>query len=313
MEKRKLGRGGPEISAIGYGAWEAGGDQWEPGRSDREAVDAMRAAIDAGINWIDTAEAYGHGHSEELVRQAIDGRRDEVFVFTKVASFVSGVRPDEIRKAIRGSLSRLGIDHVDLYQIHWPAEDIVRAEEMWATLAELAEEGLTRYVGVSNFDRDLIERCMAIRHVDSVQNQFSLLHQKDRDELLPWLAEKGIGYLGYAPLAFGLLTGAITEETRFPTEDWRSGKRNVGYYQEYFAPEIRGRHLRRVEALRPVAERLGVPLSTLALRAALEVPGITGVIAGTRNPRHVAENARAGGLDLDPDVVEEIDAIFRGD
>lgn len=311
MEMRRLGSAGPEISVIGYGAWEAGGDLWEPGRSDREAVDAMRAAIDAGMNWIDTAEAYGHGHSEELVGEAIRGRRDEVLVFTKVASFISGVRPNEIRKAIHGSLSRLGIDHIDLYQIHWPAEDVLRAEEIWATMAELADEGLTRFVGVSNFDRDLIERCMRIRHVDSVQNQFSLLHQRDRDGLLPWLAERGIGYLGYAPLAFGLLTGAITESTRFPEEDWRSGNRNIGYYREYFSPDVVGVHLQRVDALRPVARRLGVPMPTLALRAALEVPGVTGLIAGTRNSRHVLENAGAGSLELDPEVVVEIDEIFR--
>ena len=311
MEMRKLGRNGPEISVVGYGAWEAGGDEWEPDRSDRDAVEAMRAAIDAGMNWIDTAEVYGSGRSEELVGEAVRARRDEALVFTKVAHFGSGARPDDIREAIRGSLQRLGVEYVDLYQIHWPAEHVVPVEETWGAMAEAQDEGLTRFIGVSNFDRDLVERCLTIRHVDSVQNQFSLLQQRDRDALLPWLAERGIGYLGYAPLAFGLLTGVITEETTFADEDWRSGKRDVGYYDHYFAPDVIGDHLARVDALRPVAERIGAPLATVALRAALEVPGVTAVIAGTRKVSHVRENARAGELEVEPADVKEIDSIFR--
>ncbi len=306
-----LGKSGPEISVIGFGSWEAGGDEWEPDRSDRDAVDAMRAAIDAGVNWIDTAEVYGSGRSEELVGEAIRGRRDDVLVFTKVAHFGSGARREDVHRAIRASLSRLGVDHVDLYQIHWPAEHVVPVEETWEAMSEVADEGLTRMIGVSNFDRGLVERCLAIRHVDSVQNHFSLLQQRDRDELLPWLAERGIGYLGYAPLAFGLLTGAIDEGTRFADEDWRSGKRDVGYYDQFFAPGVIGEHLRRIDGLRPIAERLGVSLPTLALRAAVEVPGVTGVIVGSRNARHVRENASAGDVELDPGALSEIDAIFH--
>ena len=310
METRTLGSNGPEISVVGLGTWEAGGDQWGK-RSDDDTIRAMHAALDAGINWIDTAEAYGGGRSEELVGEVLRERRDEVLVFTKVAHFASGLQPDDIRRAVRGSLKRLGIDRVDLYQIHWPAEHVVPVEEAWSTMAQVADEGLARHIGVSNFNRGLIERCLAIRRVDSVQNRLSLLAHRDRDTLLPWLAEQGIGFLGYSPLAFGLLTGSITRETTFEPDDWRSGQGDVGYYDEYFAPGVIGPHLDKVERLRAIAERLDVPVGTLALRAVLEIDGVTGVIVGSRDERHVRDNAAAGDLRLDDQTRREIDGIFR--
>lgn len=311
MEMRTLGRRGPAISVVGFGTWEAGGDQWGS-RPDADSLRAMHAAIDAGVNWIDTAEAYGGGRSEELVGEVLRERRDEVLVFTKVAHFASGLRPEDIRRAIRGSLKRLGTDRIDLYQIHWPAEHLLPVEDAWGTLAELAEEGLAVHVGVSNFDRALIERCLPIRHVDSVQNRLSLLAQRDRDDLLPWLAERGIGYLGYSALAFGLLTGRISRETRFEPGDWRNGHGDVGYYDEYFAPDVIGPHLDRVDRLRAVAGRLDVPVGTLAIRAMVELSGVTGVIVGSRDERHVRENARAGELRLDEATRREVEAIFLG-
>lgn len=311
MEMRRLGSNGPKISVIGLGTWEAGGDQWGK-RSDDDTIRAMHAAIDAGMNWIDTAESYGGGRSEELIGEVLRDRRDEVLVFTKVAHFASGLRRDDIRRAISGSLKRLGIDRVDLYQIHWPAEHIVPVEEAWSTMAEVADDGLARHIGVSNFDRTLVERCLAIRQVDSVQNRLSLLAQRDRDSLLPWLAEQGIGYLGYSPLAFGLLTGSITRETTFEPDDWRSGQGDVGYYDEYFAPEVIGRHLDKVERLRAIAEGLGVTTGTLTLRAVLEITGVSGVIVGSRDERHVRDNTWAGEFRLDDETKREIDAIFVG-
>jgi aryl-alcohol dehydrogenase-like predicted oxidoreductase len=311
VETRQLGKNGPDISVVGCGAWEAGGSMWDSGRSDRESIDAMRAAIDAGMNWIDTAEAYGEGKSEELVGKAVAGRRDHVLVFTKVAHFASGIRPEEIGAAIRRSLRRLGVEQIDLYQIHWPAERIVPIEEAWGAMARLADEGLARWIGVSNFDRRLVERCLATRHVDSVQNQFSLLHQDDRGELLPWLREQGVGYLAYGPLAFGLLTGAITRETRFDMDDWRSGRRyRLSYYDELFAPRAFERSLARVDSIRGVADRLGIPLATLALRAVVDVPGVTGAIAGSRNAPHVRTNAEAGDVRLDEPTRAEIDRLL---
>lgn len=309
METRRLGAHGPEISVVGFGAWEAGGDEWGH-RPAEDAVRAMHAAIDAGVTWIDTAEVYGKGRSEKLVGQVLRDRPGEVMVFSKVAHFGSGLRPADIRRAIRGSLDRLGTDRIDLYQIHWPAEHEVPVEDAWGTLAELADEGVVRYVGVSNFDRALVERCLGIRHVDAVQNRLSLLELRDRERLLPWLAERGIGYLGYSPLAFGLLTGVVTRATRFEADDWRSGEGDVGYYDEYFAPDVIGPHLSRVERLGAVADRLGVPVGTLAIRAVLDLDGVSGVIVGSRDERHVRANARAGDLAIDVSARKEIESIF---
>lgn len=313
MERRRLGSNGPEISVIGFGAWEAGSGMWQADRTDEDAIAAMRAALDAGVNWIDTAEVYGDGRSEELVGEAVRGRRGDVLIFTKVNPWRSGTRPEDVPKAMRDSLARLRMDHVDLYQVHWPADDVAPLEDTWGAMAELVDEGLTRWIGVSNYHRDQIERCEPIRHVDSTQNQFSLLVQRDRDTLLPWLVKNGTGYLGYGPLTYGLLTGAITRDTVFDEQDWRSGTRNIGYYDEFFSPEIRGVHLEKVEKLKAIAERLGVPTASLALRAAAATPGVTGLIAGSQHVGHTVENARTADLAIDDVTLAEIDAIFRSE
>jgi aryl-alcohol dehydrogenase-like predicted oxidoreductase len=312
VEMRKLGSQGPEISVVGYGAWEAGGDFYGPNPSDPVVIDAIRTALDVGMTWVDTAEVYGSGRSEELVGQALAGRRDQVLIFTKVGPRPggSGYRPQEVRRAITGSLSRLGTDHVDLYQIHWP-EAGMPLEDTWGAMAELVDEGLASHIGVSNFDRTLIERCLAIRHVDSVQNQFSLLHQDDREALLLWLEDQGIGYLAWSPLALGLLTGAFTKDTTFPKEDARSGARfQGGLYREHFERAAFEANIEKVDRLRPIAQRLGVPLSALALRWAVEQRGVTAAIAGSRNPKHVRSNASGGEIRLDEATVEQVDEIF---
>jgi len=311
MEFRKLGTNGPEISVVGYGAWEAGGAQWGEEVAENDVMTAIEAGLDAGMNWIDTAEAYGEGRSEELIGKVVARRRDEVFVFTKVAPFMSGTRPEQVRQAVRDSLRRLGVDHIDLYQIHWPDEENVPVEDTWGAMAEIQDEGLARYIGVSNFDQGLVERCLAVRHVDSVQNQFHLLHRVDAETLLPWLEERGVGYLGYGPMAFGLLAGTITKDTTFHEDDWRGGGHNVGYYDDLFAPGKLEASVDRVDGLKPIAERLGVPLPSLAIRAALETPGITAVIAGSRKTMHTAENAQAADLRLDEETLAEIEAALR--
>lgn len=311
VDRQKLGTGGPEVSVVGYGAWEAGGDMWGPNESEGAVVEAIRAALDAGMNWVDTAEVYGDGRSEQLVAKAVAGRRDDVQIFTKVAPRPagSGFRAEEVKRAIRGSLERLGTDHVDLYQLHWP-DMSVPVEETWGAMAELQDDGLAAHIGVSNFDRPLVERCLGIRHVESVQNEFSLLYQEDRRRLLPWLDEHGVGYLAYGPLAFGLLTGAIKEDTTFHQRDWRSGSMGMGSYSRLFAPRKRGENLQKVERLRAMAERLGTEPATLALRWVIEQRGVTAAIAGSRNPAHVRSNAAAGDLHLDAKTFQEIDAIF---
>jgi aryl-alcohol dehydrogenase-like predicted oxidoreductase len=304
MEMRTLGDAGPQISVVGYGAWEAGGADWGPNRSDEDVIASIRAALDAGMTWIDTAEVYGQGRSEDLVARAVSGRRDDVLIFTKVApdNEGSGIRPEEIRKAVRGSLRRLRTDRIDLYQIHWPDQS-VPVEESWGTMTELVDDGLVQHIGVSNFDKPLLERCLALRHVDSCQNAFSLLEQDDRRELLPWLEGKGVGYLAYGPL-----TGALGPDTAFEDGDWRADEREEG--EGLFASGTFERNLGRVEQLRAVSDRVGVPLAALALRWVVLQAGVTGAIAGSRNPRHVSTNATAGDLQLDARTLREIEAIF---
>lgn len=308
MQMRKLGSSGPEISVIGFGAWEAGGVGWGPNPPDDQVIGAVRAALDAGVNWIDTAEIYGNGRSEELVAAAVQGRRDEVVIATKVAPEASGVAVEEVRLACEGSLKRLDTDHIDVYQIHWPSHS-VPVEETWAAMAALVDEGMVRAIGVSNFDRELIERCERIRHVDSLQPHFSLLHPQNRD-LISWCGEQGIGVVAYGPLAFGLLTGAITTETRFHGQDWRSGRGGMGYYPELFAPGKLERSMAVVEGLRPVAGRLGITTGQLALAWVAHQPGVTSAIAGSRNADHVRENAAAGDVELDRATLEELEALI---
>ncbi|MGH2724232.1 MAG: aldo/keto reductase [Actinomycetota bacterium] len=310
MRLHRLGSAGPELSVVGFGAWEAGEGVWGPNPSDRQVIEAMRAGLDAGINWIDTAEVYGDGKSEELVGKAVEDRRDQVVVATKVAPEATGVRAQEVRRACEASLKRLATDWIDLYQVHWPSRD-VPVEETWDAMAALVDDGLVRWIGVSNFNEELIERCMAIRHVDSLQPHFSMLHPKNRD-LIRWCGERGIGVVAYGSLAYGLLTGAISEDTEFDDSDWRGGKAGeVSYYRAMFAPGKKERSLAVVEGLRPIAERLGLTVAQLALAWTFHQEGVTSAIAGSRNPEHVRQNAAAGDVVLDDATLREIEELLR--
>jgi aryl-alcohol dehydrogenase-like predicted oxidoreductase len=306
MQTRRLGREGPEISVIGFGAWEAGGGSvWGEEPPVEQTVDAIRSVFDAGIGWIDTAEVYGSGRSEERVREAVAGHRGEILLFTKVAPAPegSGFRPDEVAKACRGSLERLGTDHLDLYQLHWPDSTGIPIEDTWGAMADLVREGLVSHIGVSNFDRSLIERCEVIRHVDSLQQEFSMLVLEDR-ELIRWCGEQGTGVLAYGPLAYGLLTGAITMETRFGRGDHRSGADNP-----LFGREGRERSLAVLEGTRPIAERFGCSTAQLALAWTVAQPGVTAAIAGSRDAGHVRANAESGDIVLDEAARSELDAL----
>jgi len=300
---RRLGSGGPELSVVGLGAWEAGGDDWGPNDSEQAVVDAIRASIEAGMTWIDTAEVYGDGVSETLVGRAISGLPD-VLIATKVAPqpVGSGFRPEDVRSACEGSLHRLGIDTIDLYQLHWPDEHGIPIEDTWGAMSDLVADGKARWLGVSNFDRPLIERCLAIRHVDSLQQEFSLLRPDDR-ELIRWCGDAGIGVLSYSPMGAGLLTGAVGREDAGAIDDWRAT-------EGLLRGEAFERALALVEAMRPAAHRLGITVAQLALAWNLAQPGVTGVIAGTRNDAHTRENAGAGDLDVDPAVIAELDALI---
>jgi aryl-alcohol dehydrogenase-like predicted oxidoreductase len=312
MRKQKLGSQGPEISVVGFGAWEAGGGIWGEVPDD-QTIEAMRAAVDAGITWIDTAEVYGGGRSEELVGKALKDL--DALVFTKVApeNAGTGFRPEQVKEAARKSLERLQRDVIDVYQLHWP-DSSVPVEDTWGAMAELVDDGLVRYIGVSNFDRELIERCEKIRHVDSLQPHFSMLHQAGRHRFFPFCKENGTGIVAYGPLAGSLLTGAITMDTEFDDSDWRSGKTagQAGYFDEFFAPGIKERNLEKVERLKKIAGRLDVSMAQLALAWVFHQTGVTGAIAGSRSPNHVRDNAAAGTITLSADDLAEIDTILEG-
>ncbi len=307
MRTRKLGSSGPEMSVIGYGAWEAGGDDWGPNDSEDSVIAAIRAGLDAGIDWIDTAEVYGDGVSEGIVGRAVAGRRHEVTIATKVAPSDegSGFRPEQVRRACDGSLGRLGIDHIDLYQLHWPDESGVPVEDTWGTMCELQDAGKVRWIGVSNFDRELIERCQMIRHVDSLQQEFSMIVLSDR-ELIRWCGLMGIGVLSYSPLGAGLLTGTVSAGTTFEEGDWRGTSEGA----DYFGPGNLERNLVVVEAMRPLAERLEISLAGLALAWNIAQPGVTCAIAGSRKADHTSMNALAGDIELDEASLEELEALL---
>ena len=311
MRKQRLGSNGPELSVVGFGAWEAGaGTEWGEAPPDDTIVEAIRTVLDTQMNWIDTAEVYGKGHSEELVARAVSGHRDEVFLASKVAPAPegSGFRPDEVGRACRASLQRLDTDRIDVYQLHWPDETGVPLEDTWGAMAVLAEEGLVRCIGVSNFDQGLIERCEAIRHVDSLQQGFSMLQLQDR-ELIRWCGEQDTGVLAYGPLAYGLLTGAISADTTFAEGDFR-GSEGEEAWEAMFRPDRRARSLELVDALRPIAERLGCTLAQLALAWTSAQPGVTAAIAGSRNPDHVRSNASGGDVELDAATLTEVDSLL---
>ena len=305
MRRQPLGKHGPQISVIGYGAWEAGGTAWGPNDSEQVVIDAIRAGLDAGIDWIDTAEVYGDGVSELLVGQAIAGRRDDVTLATKVAPAPdgSGFAPVQVRGACEKSLGRLGTDRIDLYQLHWSDETGVPLEDTWGAMGELQDAGLVRHLGVSNFDRGQIETCLAMRHVDSLQPEFSMLTRENGD-LIRWCGEQGVGVVSYAPLAYGVLTGGVTSETRFPDGVWRGREEADGPFIDLEAS------LATVDRIRPVAERLGCGLAELALAWNVHQSGVTAAIAGSRNPAHVRTNAAAGDIELDDATLEELSSLL---
>jgi aryl-alcohol dehydrogenase-like predicted oxidoreductase len=294
------------MSAIGFGAWEAGGgSEWGQAPPEEQILEAIEAIFDCGIDWIDTAEVYGNGRSEELVAKAVGGRRDEILILSKVAPSPEGwgFRPDQVRSACEKSLRRLQTDRLDLYQLHWPDDTRVPLEDTWGAMASLVDDGLVRHIGVSNFDRGLIERCEAIRHVDSLQQEFSMLQQRDRD-LIRWCGEQGTGVLSYGPLAFGLLTGAIRAETAFDEGDFRADEESDALFGSGLE-----RSLAVVERLRPIAERLDISLAQLALAWNVHQSGVSVAIAGSRNPKHVRSNAAAGDVELDEAIRSELDAV----
>ena len=316
MRTRKLGYTDLHLTTVGLGTWAIGGSwQWGWGsQDDAESIAAIRRALDLGVNWIDTAPAYGLGHSEEIVGRAIAGRRDEILIATKCGlvwdegstSFDRRLKAESVRAECEASLRRLNVEVIDLYQIHWPTPSDEDIEEAWATIADLVQKGKIRYAGVSNFSVAQLKRVQPIHPVASLQPPYSMIERGVEEELLAHCAANDIGVIVYSPMQTGLLTGKYTREriARLPDDDWR--KHRSDHFQE---PALSA-NLELVEALRPIAERQGRTVAQLAIAWVLHRPEVTAAIVGARRPSQVEETAPAGDWLLSAEDIAEMDTLL---
>jgi aryl-alcohol dehydrogenase-like predicted oxidoreductase len=316
MQTRQLGYSDLQLTTIGLGSWAIGGGGWVYGwgaQDDADSIAAIQRALDLGINWIDTAAVYGRGHSEEVVGQAIAGRRDEVIIATKCGRILDEgrdrpygrLKADSVRREAEASLRRLNVEVIDLYQIHWPDPD-EEIEEGWGVVADLIQEGKVRYGGVSNFNVTHLKRIQPIHRVASLQPPYSMLRPGIEDELLPYCAANNIGVIPYSPMQAGLLTGKFTWErvATLPDDDWRP--RN-----EFFQEPQLSANLELVEGLRPIAERNNKTVAQLAIAWVLRRPEVTAAIVGARHPSQIEETAAAGDWRLSAEELAEIDALLE--
>ncbi|MGZ4358509.1 MAG: aldo/keto reductase [Gaiellaceae bacterium] len=311
LKTARLGRTGLEITRCGFGAWAIGGGGWQFGwgpQDDDDSIAAIQRALELGVNWIDTAAAYGFGRSESVVGRAIAGMDERPLIFTKCSLLegpgrrvVHSLERDSIRRELEQSLERLGIDAVDLYQIHWPVprEEL---EEGWATMAELKSEGLVRHIGVSNFDVGELELAEAVAPVETLQPPYSLVAREVEDGILPYCEHNDVGVIVYSPMGSGLLSGGISRErvARFPEDDWR---RTDPRFRE---PELTA-NLELVERLRVVGERHGVSPGAVAVAWTLRNRAVSGAIVGFRRPEQVDPILTAASLELGPRDLAEIE------
>jgi len=314
METQKLGNSNLKITRVGFGAWAVGGSGWEFAwgpQDDKDSIAAIHRALELGVNWIDTAAVYGLGHSEAVVARALkDWRGSRPYVFTKCGlrwneqgKIRKEFSAESIRHECEDSLRRLQAKTIDLYQLHWPPEDNGPGlEEAWQTMAALKKEGKVRWIGVSNFNSAQSQRAEIIAPVTSLQPPYSLIRRKIEEETLPYCQKRGIGVISYAPMASGLLTGAMTREraAALPPDDFRS--RNP----EFREPRL-SKNLELVERLRQVGARHGRGPGEVALAWVLRHPAITGAIVGARNAKQVEGVMRAGDLKLTADSIAEIE------
>ena len=319
---RPLGTTGMDITRVGFGAWAIGGGGWAfawGSQDDDESVAAIRHAVDRGVNWIDTAAVYGNGHSEEVVARALreipQGRRP--FVFTKCGLAWDEANPmaqarrvgtaDSLRREVEASLRRLGVERIDLYQMHWPAEDGTPVEQYWRTLLELKAEGKVRAVGLSNHDVPRLEAAERVGHVETLQPPFSAIRREAAASVLPWCASHGTGAIVYSPMQAGLLSGAFTAEraAALPADDWRSRA-------PWFQGDALRKNLALADALRPLAERHRTTVGAVAVAWTLAWPGVTGAIVGARRPAQIDGWIDAAHLELsEADVAQVAAAIER--
>jgi aryl-alcohol dehydrogenase-like predicted oxidoreductase len=312
MNTRKLGNSDLMITPIGFGAWAAGGP-WQFGwgeQSDRDSTAAIQRALEFGINWLDTAAVYGLGHSEEVVAQALrDWAGQRPYVFTKCGMVWNEqgeigycLRPKSIRRECEASLRRLNIDVIDLYQIHWPADDLVETLEGWAAMGDLQREGKVRWIGVSNFSLQELQRANGIAPITSLQPPYSLVRRDAEKELLPFCERENIGVIVYSPMASGLLTGAMTRDrlANLPADDWRKG--NPDFQEPRFS-----KNLALVERLRTVGARHGKSPGELAIAWTLRHSAVTGAIVGARNAKQIDGIIDAATFRLTQDEIREIE------
>ena len=314
LRTNPLGETGLEITRVGFGAWAIGGGGWQFGwgpQQDDESIAAIRRALDIGVNWIDTAAAYGFGHSEEVVGRALQGLRDgeRPYVFTKNSLLDDGtghvrhsLKRDSILREAEASLKRLGLDAIDRYQIHWPNPE-ADIEEGWAAMAELKEQGLVRHIGVSNFDAEQLRRIGRIAPVETIQPPYSLIERAAETQILPLARREGMGVIVYSPMGSGLLTGAITREriAAMPEDDWRKTD------SRFTEPRL-SRRLALAERLREVGDRHGVTPGTVAVAWTLRNPAVSGAITGFRRPAQVDPIVAAADLELTYRDVADIES-----
>jgi aryl-alcohol dehydrogenase-like predicted oxidoreductase len=315
LKTTQLGQTGLEITRIGFGAWAIGGGGWEFGwgpQDDDESIAAIHRGLEQGINWIDTAAAYGFGRSEQTVGRALEGVAERPYVFTKCSllegpdrKVVHSLKRDSILREASDSVKRLGIDAIDLYQIHWPvpAADI---EEGWAALAELKEQGLVRHIGVSNFDVDQLQVIRQIAPVETLQPQYSLIEREGEQGILPFAEREGIGVIVYSPMGSGLLTGKMTRERieQLPDDDWRK-------HDQRFREPKRSRNLELVDRLAVIADRHDTTPGAVAVAWTLRNPAVDGAIVGFRRPDQVDPILAAASLELTGEELAEIEGGTR--
>jgi aryl-alcohol dehydrogenase-like predicted oxidoreductase len=317
----RLGWTGMFLTRVGFGAWAIGGGDWAYAwghQDDAASVAAIRHAVESGINWIDTAAVYGLGHSEEVVAAALAGlpEADRPYVFTKGGQVWDPTdrsakprrvgAPASIRTEVEASLRRLRVERIDLYQMHWPAEDGRPVREYWQVFTDLKREGKIRAAGLSNHGILQLEAAEEIGTVDAIQPRFNLIHRDAADDVLLWAREHEAGAIVYSPMASGLLTGTFTAARAAGLEpgDWRAG------HPDFTEPALSA-DLALADALRPVAERHGVTPAAVAVAWTLAFPGVTGAIVGARNPGQVDGWLPAATLELKEDDLSDIAAAIR--
>jgi aryl-alcohol dehydrogenase-like predicted oxidoreductase len=304
---RQFGKTDMQITPIGIGAWAIGGS-WGS-QDDKLSIATIKRGLDLGINWIDTAAIYGLGHSEDIVREALKGR-EKPYIFTKCSlvwdenNNVSNVmKADSLQRECEASLKRLGIDTIDLYQIHWPNPD-VDIEEGWTTLAKLKKEGKVRHIGVSNFSVEQLKRAEKIAPVETLQPPYSLVNPGVQDEILPYCLQQNIGVIAYSPMASGLLTGRMSKEriANLPDDDWRKGNPNFN------APRV-DRNLALADLLIDIAAAHNVTAGVVAIAWTLQNPAVTASIVGLRNPQQIEELIVANDFRLSAAEFERINTF----